>query len=136
MMIGRSPEFLGKKIEAREIKLVMLAVLAHPISILGFTALAAVWPTAKDSLNNVGPHGFSEILYAYTSGTTKTFTNPLCGCWERPRLKNVLGEQVENRELERVLHRASESARFVCAPLVSCTKSDSESRDDFFTRTV
>ncbi|MCL2447670.1 MAG: potassium-transporting ATPase subunit KdpA [Polyangiaceae bacterium] len=69
MMIGRSPEFLGKKIEAREVKLVMLAVLAHPISILGFTALASVWPDAKSSLNNVGPHGFSEILYAYTSGT-------------------------------------------------------------------
>ncbi|AKU97793.1 Potassium-transporting ATPase A chain [Labilithrix luteola] len=69
MMIGRSPEFLGKKIEAREIKLVMLAVLAHPLSILGFTAIAAVWPDAKNSLNNVGPHGFSEVLYAYTSGT-------------------------------------------------------------------
>ena len=69
MMIGRSPELFGKKIEAREIKLVMLAVLAHPLSILGFTALAAIWPGAKDSLNNLGPHGFSEILYAYTSGT-------------------------------------------------------------------
>lgn len=69
MMIGRSPEFLGKKIEAREIKLVMLAVLAHPLSILGFTALASVWPDVKDSLNNLGPHGFSEVLYAYTSGT-------------------------------------------------------------------
>lgn len=69
MMIGRSPEFLGKKIEAREIKLVMLSVLAHPISILGFTALAVLWPGTADSLNNAGPHGFSEILYAYTSGT-------------------------------------------------------------------
>lgn len=69
MMIGRSPEFLGKKIEAREIKLVMLAVLAHPLCILGFTAIASVWPDAKNSLNNMGPHGFSEVLYAYTSGT-------------------------------------------------------------------
>lgn len=69
MMIGRSPEFLGKKIEAREIKLVMLAVLAHPLSILGFTALAVLWPGTGDSLNNPGAHGFSEILYAYTSGT-------------------------------------------------------------------
>jgi len=69
MMIGRSPEFLGKKIEAREIKLVMLSVLAHPISILGFTALAALWPDTLKSLNNIGPHGFSEVLYAYTSGT-------------------------------------------------------------------
>ncbi len=69
MMIGRTPEFLGKKIEAREIQLVMLSVLAHPASILGFTALACVWPTAADSLGNPGAHGFSELLYAYTSGT-------------------------------------------------------------------
>lgn len=69
MMIGRTPEFLGKKIEAREMKLVMFSVLAHPFSILGFTALAAVWPATGASLNNVGPHGFSEVLYAYTSGT-------------------------------------------------------------------
>ncbi len=69
MMIGRTPEFLGKKIEAREIKLVMLAVMAHPISILGFTALAAVWPDTMASLTNRGPHGFSEVLYAYASGT-------------------------------------------------------------------
>ena len=69
MMIGRTPEFLGKKIEAREIKLVMLSVLAHPISVLGFTALAAVWPDTLASLANRGPHGFSEVLYAYASGT-------------------------------------------------------------------
>ena len=69
MMIGRTPEFLGKKIEAREIKLVMLAVLAHPACVLGFTALAAVWPDTNASLANHGPHGFSEILYAYTSAT-------------------------------------------------------------------
>lgn len=69
MMIGRSPEFLGKKIEAREMKYVMLAMLAHAFSILGFTALAAVMPSTMDSLSNMGPHGFSEVLYAYTSGT-------------------------------------------------------------------
>jgi len=69
MMIGRTPEFLGKKIEAREIKLVMLAVLAHPFCILGFTALAAMWPGASASFANAGPHGFSELIYAYTSGT-------------------------------------------------------------------
>lgn len=69
MMIGRSPEFLGKKIEAREMKLVMLAMLAHAFSILGFTALASVLPSTMDSLSNMGPHGFSEVLYAYTSGT-------------------------------------------------------------------
>ncbi|TDE85617.1 potassium-transporting ATPase subunit KdpA [Deinococcus sp. S9] len=69
LMVGRTPEFLGKKIEAREIKLTMLALLAHPLSILGFTALAVTLPSALSSLNNPGPHGFSEILYAYTSGT-------------------------------------------------------------------
>ena len=69
MMIGRTPEFLGKKIEAREIKLVMLSVLAHPASILGFTALASLWPDTAASLSNPGAHGFSEVLYAYTSGT-------------------------------------------------------------------
>jgi K+-transporting ATPase ATPase A chain len=69
MMIGRSPEFLGKRIEAREMKLVMFSVLAHPVCILGFTALATLWPDTLASLNNLGPHGFSEVLYAYTSGT-------------------------------------------------------------------
>ena len=69
MMIGRTPEFLGKKIEAREIKLVMLSVLAHPASILGFTALAMLWPDTPASLANRGAHGFSEVLYAYSSGT-------------------------------------------------------------------
>lgn len=69
MMIGRTPEFLGKKIEVREIKLVMLSVLAQPASMLGFTALALLWPDASASLNNHGPHGFSEILYAYASAT-------------------------------------------------------------------
>ncbi|NOG70792.1 MULTISPECIES: potassium-transporting ATPase subunit KdpA [Alphaproteobacteria] len=69
MMIGRTPEFLGKKVEAREMKFVMLAVLAHPFSILGFTALACLTPSTLASLANMGPHGFSEVLYAYTSGT-------------------------------------------------------------------
>jgi potassium-transporting ATPase potassium-binding subunit len=69
MMIGRTPEFLGKKIEGREMKLVMIAVLAHPFSILGFTALAAVFPGTIQSLSNLGPHGFSEVLYTFVSGT-------------------------------------------------------------------
>lgn len=69
MMIGRTPEFLGKKIEAREIKLVMLSVLVHPAAILGLTALACLWPETAASLGNHGPHGFSEVLYAYASGT-------------------------------------------------------------------
>lgn len=69
MMIGRTPEFFGKKIEAREMKLVMIAVFVHPLSILGFTAIASALPATLQSLNNLGPHGFSEVLYAYTSGT-------------------------------------------------------------------
>ncbi|AHG65904.1 potassium-transporting ATPase subunit KdpA [Advenella mimigardefordensis] len=69
MMIGRTPEFLGKKIEAREMKFIMLAVLAHPMTILGFTAIASLFPASMESLANMGPHGFSEVLYAYTSGT-------------------------------------------------------------------
>lgn len=69
MMIGRTPEFLGKKVEARDMKYVMIAVLAHPFSILGFTALACLMPSTLASLANMGPHGFSEVLYAYDSGT-------------------------------------------------------------------
>jgi K+-transporting ATPase ATPase A chain len=69
MMIGRKPEFLGKKVEAREMKYVMLAVLAHPFSILGFTAIACLAPSTMSSLANMGPHGFSEVLYAYSSAT-------------------------------------------------------------------
>jgi K+-transporting ATPase ATPase A chain len=69
LMVGRTPEYLGKKIEAREVKMAMLGILVLPASILGFTALAAVIPQGLSSLNNAGPHGFSEILYAFTSGT-------------------------------------------------------------------
>jgi K+-transporting ATPase ATPase A chain len=69
LMVGRTPEYLGKKIEAKEVKMTMLAVLILPASTLGFAALASVVPSALDSLNNQGPHGFSEILYAYTSAT-------------------------------------------------------------------
>lgn len=69
MMIGRTPEFMGKKVQAREMKYLMLAILVHPFSILGFTALAAMMPGTLESLSNSGPHGFSEVLYAYTSGT-------------------------------------------------------------------
>jgi len=67
LMVGRTPELLGKKIEAREIKLAVLAVLILPMVILGFTALAAVLPVALAGLNNAGPHGLSEMLYAYSS---------------------------------------------------------------------
>jgi K+-transporting ATPase ATPase A chain len=69
LMVGRTPEYLGKKIEAREVKMTMLAVLSLPLAILGFTAIAVVLPSGLASLANAGPHGYSEILYAYTSGT-------------------------------------------------------------------
>ena len=69
LMVGRTPEYLGKKVEAREIKLAMLAVLILPAAILGFTAVAAVSPVALAGLLNHGAHGLSEMLYAYTSAT-------------------------------------------------------------------
>jgi K+-transporting ATPase ATPase A chain len=69
LMVGRTPEYIGKKIEAREVKMTMLAILVLALSILGFTSLASVFPPAAESLANKGPHGFSEYLYAYTSGT-------------------------------------------------------------------
>jgi K+-transporting ATPase ATPase A chain len=68
LMVGRTPEYLGKKIEAREMKLAMLYVLVFPLLVLGLAACAAVNPRALTSLSNAGPHGWSEILYAATSG--------------------------------------------------------------------
>jgi K+-transporting ATPase ATPase A chain len=69
LMVGRTPEYLGKKIESREVKMTMLAILCLPASILGFTALATALPVGMSSVQDAGPHGFSEILYAFTSGT-------------------------------------------------------------------
>ena len=69
LMVGRTPEYLGKKLEGKEVKMSILALLSLPLSILGFTALAAVVPAGLAGPLNAGPHGFSEILYAYTSGT-------------------------------------------------------------------
>jgi len=69
LMVGRTPELLGKKIEAREMKLAMLYVLIFPLLILGLSAWAAVVPYGTSSLNNGGPHGLSEILYAFSSAT-------------------------------------------------------------------
>ncbi len=69
LMIGRTPEYLGKKIETNEVKMTMLALLWVPACILGITAVAVVLPTGVAGLNNAGPHGFSELLYAYTSGS-------------------------------------------------------------------
>lgn len=67
LMVGRTPEYLGKKVQAREIKLAMLAVLVLPAVILGFTAVSVVLPVAVASIQDAGPHGLSEMLYAYTS---------------------------------------------------------------------
>ena len=67
LMVGRTPEYVGKKIEAREVKFTMLAILCAPLAILGFTALASAVPAGLAGPANAGPHGFSEILYAYAS---------------------------------------------------------------------
>ncbi|HTU13382.1 MAG TPA: potassium-transporting ATPase subunit KdpA [Allosphingosinicella sp.] len=67
LMVGRTPEYVGKKIESREVKLAVLAIAILPLMILGFTALAAVMPQGLAGLLNQGPHGFSEMLYAYSS---------------------------------------------------------------------
>jgi potassium-transporting ATPase potassium-binding subunit len=67
LMVGRTPEYLGKKIEVREMKFAMLAVLIYPLSVLGFAGAAVLLQTALDSMNNSGPHGLSEVIYAYAS---------------------------------------------------------------------
>jgi potassium-transporting ATPase potassium-binding subunit len=69
LMVGRTPEYLGKKLESKEVKMTILALLSLPLSILGWTALATVVPPGLAGIANTGPHGFSEILYAFTSGT-------------------------------------------------------------------
>jgi len=69
LMVGRTPEYVGKKIEAKEVKMAMLAILVLPLMYLGWTAVATVIPSAVAATNNSGPHGFTEILYAYTSMT-------------------------------------------------------------------
>jgi potassium-transporting ATPase potassium-binding subunit len=69
LMVGRTPEYVGKKIEAKEVKMAMLAILVLPLMYLGWTALAMLVPSAVAAMNNPGPHGFTEVLYAYTSQT-------------------------------------------------------------------
>ncbi|WP_428485475.1 potassium-transporting ATPase subunit KdpA [Rhodopila sp.] len=69
LMVGRTPEYLGKKLEAKEVKMAMLAILILPLSMLGFTALAVVIQPGLSAVSNAGPHGFSEALYAYVSAT-------------------------------------------------------------------
>jgi K+-transporting ATPase ATPase A chain len=69
LMVGRTPEYVGKKIESRQVKLAVLAIAVLPLCILGFTALSSVLPEGLAGPLNKGPHGFSEILYAFSSGT-------------------------------------------------------------------
>jgi potassium-transporting ATPase potassium-binding subunit len=69
LMVGRTPEYVGKKIEAKEVKMAMLAILVLPLMYLGWTAVAVVIPSAVAATANPGPHGFTEVLYAYTSQT-------------------------------------------------------------------
>jgi K+-transporting ATPase ATPase A chain len=69
LMVGRTPEYVGKKIESREVKLAVLAIAILPLSILGFSALAAVLPDGLAGPLNKGPHGFTELVYAFTSAT-------------------------------------------------------------------
>ena len=69
LMVGRTPEYVGKKIEAREVKLAVLAIAMLPLAILGFTSLALVTPQGLEGLQEAGPHGLSEALYAYSSAT-------------------------------------------------------------------
>src|SRR3954449_13502111 len=69
LMVGRTPEYVGKKIEAKEVKMAMLAILILPLMYLGWTAVGVVLPSAVASIANSGPHGFTEVLYAYTSAT-------------------------------------------------------------------
>jgi len=68
LMVGRTPEYLGKKIEAYDVKMAMLVVLVFPLAILAFTAISSVNGFGTSSIANPGPHGFSEMLYAFTSG--------------------------------------------------------------------
>src|SRR5208283_2311997 len=69
LMVGRTPEYLGKKIESREVKLAIIAILAAPIGVLGIGALAMVLPAGLAGISAPGPHGLSEVLYAFASAT-------------------------------------------------------------------
>jgi K+-transporting ATPase ATPase A chain len=81
LMVGRTPEYLGKKIEAYDVKMAMLAVLIFSLIILVFTAIAVVTPFGKAGITNPGPHGLSQILYAYTSGAANNGSAFAGGNW-------------------------------------------------------
>src|SRR5215472_5209 len=90
LMVGRTPEYLGKKLEAREVKMAMLAMLSVPLATLGFTALAAVLPAGLAGPENAGPHGFSEILYAFTSQSNNN-GSAFAGLTGNTHFYNILG---------------------------------------------
>src|ERR1700756_3181068 len=90
LMVGRTPEYLGKKLESREVKMAMLAMLSVPLSALGLTALATVLPAGLAGLANSGPHGFSEILYAFTSMTANN-GSAFAGLTGNTTFYNLLG---------------------------------------------
>jgi K+-transporting ATPase ATPase A chain len=90
LMVGRTPEYLGKKLESREVKMAMLAMLSVPLSALGFTALATVLPAGLAGPENAGPHGFSEILYAFTSQTANN-GSAFAGLTGNTTFYNLLG---------------------------------------------
>ena len=90
LMVGRTPEYLGKKIEAKEIQLTMLATLILTVSVLGFTGVAVVLPMALKTASTTGPHGLSEMLYAYTSATGNN-GSAFAGLSASPYLNVTLG---------------------------------------------
>jgi K+-transporting ATPase ATPase A chain len=90
LMVGRTPEYVGKKIEAKEVKMAMLAILILPLMYLGWTAVAAVNPQALSQLGNPGPHGFSEMLYLYTSSTGNN-GSAFAGISANTRFFNITG---------------------------------------------
>jgi K+-transporting ATPase ATPase A chain len=84
LMVGRTPEYLGKKIEAYDVKMAMLSVLIFSLIILVFTAIGVITPYGKAGISNPGPHGLSQILYAYTSGAANNGSAFNGGNWNSP----------------------------------------------------
>ena len=122
LMVGRTPEYLGKKLEAKEVKMAMLAILILPLSILGFTALAVVLPAGLAGLANAGPHGFSEIAVRLHVGHRQ----------QRQRLRRpdrqhaVLEHHTRPRDVDRPLpDRSSRCSRW---PVRWCARRSCRSR--------
>ena len=109
LMVGRTPEYLGKKIEAREVKLAVIAFLVMPVGVLGLGALAAVLPVSLSSLQDAGPHGLSEILYAYSSATGNNGSAFAGFNANVPYHNTMLGHRHAARPLR--LHRADAGRR-------------------------